>query len=201
MSIKPDYYDNLDKLHDEIVAKLTRGVLDKKSPYRYFVLSTSIKNNVNSRMVVLRNFCSKKWELLLHSDCRSKKFQEIESNRNVSLNFWDPKKSIQLRVKGKAEKFNETNNYAWSRLNVWSKRTYLTQKKPGSVSTSPISGFSEKFLKTPPNNEEINIGFKNFCQIKVFIKKIDCLILSRFGYRRALFEIKGDKLNKKWLVP
>ena len=59
MSIKPDYYDNLDKLHDEIVAKLTRGVLDKKSPYRFFVLSTSIKNNVNSRMVVLRNFCSK----------------------------------------------------------------------------------------------------------------------------------------------
>ena len=50
-------------------------------------------------MVVLRNFCSKKWELLLHSDCRSKKFQEIESNRNVSLNFWDPKKSIQLELK------------------------------------------------------------------------------------------------------
>ena len=142
MSIKPDYYDNLDKLHDEIVAKLTRGFLDKKSPYRFFVLSTSINNNVNSRMVVLRNFCSKKWELLLHSDCRSKKFQEIESNRNVSLNFWDPKKSIQLRVKGKAEKFNETNYYAWSRLNVWSKRTYLTQKKPGSVSTSPTASLA-----------------------------------------------------------
>ena len=201
MSIKPDYFDNLDKLYDEIVAKLIRGVLDKKSPYRYFVFSTSIKNNVNSRMVVLRDFCSKKWELLLHSDCRSKKLQEIEGNRNVSLNFWDPKKSIQLRVKGKAEKINETNNYAWSRLNIWSKRTYLTQKKPGSVSISPISGFNEKFLKITPTNEEINMGFKNFCQIKVFIKKIDCLILSRFGYRRALFEIKRDKLNKKWLVP
>ena len=109
MSIMPDYFDNLDKLHDEIVAKLVRGVLDKKSPYRYFVFSTSIKNNVNSRMVALRNFCSKKWELLLHSDCRSKKLQEIESNRNVSLNFWDPKKSIQLRVKGKAEKINYTD--------------------------------------------------------------------------------------------
>ena len=36
MSIMPDYFDNLDKLHDEIVAKLVRGVLDKKSPYRYF---------------------------------------------------------------------------------------------------------------------------------------------------------------------
>ena len=201
MSIKPDYFDNLDKLHDEIVAKLVRGVLDKKSPYRYFVFSTSIKNNVNSRMVVLRNFCSKKWELLLHSDCRSKKLQEIASNRNVSLNFWDPKKSIQLRVKGKAEKFNETDNYTWSRLNVWSKRMYLTHKKPGSVSTSPISGFNEKFLKTPPTNEEINTGFKNFCHIKVCIKKIDCLILCRLGYRRALFEIKRDKLNKKWLIP
>ena len=81
------------------------------------------------------------------------------------------------------------------------KKNVFNTEKLGSVSTSPISGFSEKFLKTPPNNEEINIGFKNFCQIKVFIKKIDCLILNRFGYRRALFEIKGDKLNKKWLVP
>ena len=104
MSIKPDYFDNLDKLYDEIVAKLIRGVLDKKSPYRYFVFSTSIKNNVNSRMVVLRDFCSKKWELLLHSDCRSKKLQEIESNRNVSLNFGIQKKAFNLELKVKQKK-------------------------------------------------------------------------------------------------
>ena len=137
----------------------------------------------------------------VQTDCRSKKIQEIEYNRNVSLNFWDPKKNIQLRIKGKAKKFNETDNYSWSRLNVWSKINYLTEKKPGSLSTYPVSGVSKKFLKTPPTNDEVDMGFKNFCQIKVFIKKIDCLILSRLGHRRALFEIYKDRLNKKWLVP
>ena len=201
MNTKPDYFDNLDKLHDEIVAKLTRGFLDKKSPYRFFILSTSIKHNVNSRIVVLRNFCPKKWELFFHSDCRSEKLNEIENNRNVSLNFWDPKKNIQLRIKGKAERYNEKDNYTWDKLNVWSKRTYLTEKIPGSISKYPTSGFSQKLLKAPPTNKEINMGFKNFCQIKIFIKKIDCLILSRLGYRRALFEINKDKLIKKWLIP
>ena len=30
MSIKPDYFDNLDKLYDEIIAKLTRGCFRQK---------------------------------------------------------------------------------------------------------------------------------------------------------------------------
>lgn len=201
MSTIPKYFNDLEKLKAEIVSKLTRGFLDKKSPCRFLVFSTSVNSIVNSRIVVLRNFCSKKWQILIHTDCRSEKLKEIEKNKNVSLNFWDYKNNFQLRIKGKAKKIIDGHNEQWNSLNSWSKRTYLSKRKPGTVSINPLSGFDEKFLKKPPSKDECHSGIKNFCQIRVFVRKIDCLILSRQGYRRALFEVKKDCLLKKWLVP
>ena len=193
--------DCLSELEKEIKSKLVRGHLDKKSPFNLFVLSTASNKNVNSRIVVMRKFCPVKWEIIIHSDLRSKKMSELRSNKLVCLNFWDPKKNFQIRIRGEAKKYEDNNDRVWDELSSWSKRNYLSQGIPGEYTEKGISGFDEEFLNIPPNYEHSSQGKKNFCQIKIFIKSMDCLILSRLGYRRALFENKANIMQKKWLIP
>ncbi len=201
MKSKPFFFDSLDQLEQEVIRKLSRGCLDKKSPFRYLVFSTAKNDFVNSRIMVLRFFSYENWELFVHSDKRSEKLDEIKTNNKVSINFWDKKQNFQIRLFGEASKFNFENKKVWNNLSAWSKRTYLTNSKPGSISQRHTSGFDEKFFDSPPSPEESKKGQKNFCQIKVKIKKLDVLILNRMGYRRALFEVENKKLRKKWLIP
>ena len=201
MKTRPLYLDCLIELEKEIISKLNRGYLDKKSPFNLFVLSTLSENNVNSRIVVLRNFCSVRWEILIHSDLRSKKISELQLNKKVCLNFWDPKTNFQIRVRGEAEKDELNIEKVWNKLSNWSKRNYLSKKTPGKFTKKGISGFDEDFLNNPPDQKHSSEGKKNFCQIKIFIKSIDCLILNRLGYRRALFQNKFNKMDRRWLMP
>tara|TARA_B100000989_G_C19501786_1_gene454621 strand:+ start:603 stop:1208 length:606 start_codon:yes stop_codon:yes gene_type:complete len=201
MKKKPIFFHSLDELEQEVIGKLSRGYLDKKSSFRYLVFSTSKNDRVNSRIMVLRSFSSKLWELTVHSDNRSIKLDEIKSNKKVSINFWDSRKNFQIRLFGYATRFDSENEKAWSDLSVWSKRTYLSVNNPGSISKNPTSGFDEKFFNLPPTREESKKGKRNFCQIKVKIKTFDVLILNRLGYRRAFFEVKKKQLKKRWLIP
>tara|TARA_B100000989_G_scaffold296168_1_gene278816 strand:+ start:776 stop:1381 length:606 start_codon:yes stop_codon:yes gene_type:complete len=201
MKNKPFFFDSLDQLEQEVIRKLSRGYQDKKSPFRYLVFSTSKNNYVNSRIMVLRSFSSKDWELTVHTDKRSSKLDEIETNNRVSINFWDSRKNFQVRLFGKAFKFDFENEKIWNNLSAWSKRTYLTNSKPGTVSKNHTSGFDEKFFNLPPSHEESKQGKENFCQIKIKIEKLDILVLNRMGYRRALFEVKNKEIKKKWLIP
>ena len=126
---------------------------------------------------------------------------ELRSNKLVCLNFWDPKKNFQIRIRGEAKKYEDNNDRVWDELSSWSKRNYQSQGIPGEYTEKGISGFDEEFLNIPPNYEHSSQGKKNFSQIKIFIKSMDCLILSRLGYRRALFENKANIMQKKWLIP
>ena len=201
MKNKPFFFDSLNRLEHEVIRKLSRGCLDKRSPFRYLVFSTSKNDYVNSRIMVLRSFSSKNWELIVHSDKRSEKLDEIKTNNKVSINFWDKKQNFQIRMFGEANEFDFQKEIVWNNLSAWSKRTYLTKSKPGSVSEKHTSGFDDKFLDSPPSQEDSKKGKKNFCQIKIEIRKLDVLILNREGYRRALFEVENKKLKKKWLIP
>ena len=116
MKKKPIFFDSLDRLEQEVIGNLSRGYLDKRSPFRYLVLSTSKNDYVNSRIMVLRSFSSKNWELMVHSDNRSVKLDEIKCNKKVSINFWDNKKNFQIRLFGDATRFDSENEKEWNNL-------------------------------------------------------------------------------------
>ena len=47
MKNKPFFFDSLDQLEHEVIRKLSRGYLDKKSPFRYLVFATAKNDYVN----------------------------------------------------------------------------------------------------------------------------------------------------------
>ena len=200
----PNYYNNLDLTLKEILGLIQRAVKDRKSGFHNFVLATSFDNNPDARTVVLRGFDSEKMELSFHSDLRSQKINQLNKNQNVSLVFYDEKKKIQLRIKGKTN-IRKSFNEAWNKLTNWSKRCYLTLSPPGQESEKPSSGFPEKFAFDAPSLEQTKDGLKNFGQIRVSIHEIEWLFLASQGHRRALFEVvKSDNkflIEGKWLIP
>ena len=101
----PVFYDILDLTFKEIIWLLKRGVKDRKSCFHYTSLCTvDEKSCPRSRTVILRSFDEEKFLINIHSDARDNKIKEIEMYSNVSLNFYDDKKKIKIRIKGSAEK-------------------------------------------------------------------------------------------------
>ena len=200
----PNYYDDLDLTLKEILGLIQRAVKDRKSGFHNFILATSFDNKPDARTVVLRGFDSEKMELSFHSDLRSQKINQLIKNKNVYLVFYDEKKKIQLRVRGK-NNIKKSFHDAWSKLTNWSKRCYLSKNPPGKESENPSSGFSEEFAFDAPSLEQTKEGFKNFGQIRVSINQIEWLFLASQGHRRALFEVikSGSKIliEGKWLIP
>ena len=201
----PNYYDDLDLTLKEILGLIQRGVKDRKSGFHNFVLATSsFKNEPDARTVVLRGFDSKKMEISFHSDLRSQKINQLIKNKNVCLVFYDEKKKIQLRIRGRTN-INKSFHEAWNKLTNWSKRCYLTVSPPGQESRKPSSGFPEEFAFDAPSLEQTKEGLKNFGQIIVSINQIEWLFLASQGHRRALFEVvkNGSKflIEGKWLIP
>ena len=153
--------------------------------------------------MILLSFDEEKFLINIHSDSRANKIKEIEMNSNVSLNFYDDKKKIQIRIKGSAE-IKKSYKRSWDNLSNWSKRCYLTQKKPGSYEDKPSSGFPEKYSKESPSDTECEKGINNFCVISIEVQSIEWLYLASQGHRRAIFEIqRGGKLLVKssWMIP
>ena len=200
----PNYYDDLDLTLKEILGLIQRAVKDRKSGFHNFVLATSFDNKPDARTVVLRGFDSEKMELSFHSDLRSQKINQLNKNKNVCLVFYDEKKKIQLRIRGKTN-MRKSFSEAWNKLTNWSKRCYLTANPPGQKSEKPSSGFPEKFAFDAPSSEETKDGLKNFTQIRVSINEIEWLFLASQGHRRALFEVVKSNSNflieGKWLIP
>ena len=82
-----------------------------------------------------------------------------------------------------------------------SRQCYLGDKSPGSSSSIPTSGLTEKIDNSKYTIEESEIGYENFCIIETFITSIEWLYLASKGHRRALFNLKNDHIDKKWLIP
>ena len=200
----PKFYDDLDLTLQEIEYLLSRGVKDRKSSFHYTMLCTINNKTPESRTVILRKFNKDKFELNIHSDLRSGKINQIESNNNVSCLFYDDKKKIQLRINGQAT-IEKSYQPSWDKLTNWSRRCYLSEHKPGTEVLKPSSGFPEKFVNESPNDEESIEGLKNFAAIKIIIRSVEWLFLASQGHRRAIFKVLRESSNfsidKKWLIP
>ena len=117
--------------------------------------------------------------------------------------FYDKMEKIQLRisVKTKINYQNDKTKKAWSKTAHMSRQCYLGKKAPGSFFNSATSGLTENIDNLKYTIEESEVGYKNFCVVENFIKTIEWLYLAAKGHRRALFTLKNNSLEKKWLIP
>ena len=134
-------------------------------------------------------------------DLRSPKVNILKNNNNASLLFYDKEEKIQLRVKVECEINNQNSvtETSWKKTQHISRRCYLTDSPPGTISENPTSGMISKLEDFDYTMEQSEDGYKNFTVIKCHIKLIEWLYLAAKGHRRAKFDFKTN-INT-WLVP
>ena len=197
-----NYYENPLEIENKLWSLLVEAVKNRESEFRTPVFICGNKSDLDGRVIVLRKADKENRFLQFHSDIRSSKIKKIKENSNCSILFYGKKDKIQLRLKVIAE-INFKNNItkeSWEKTGHISRKCYLVNNGPGSVSEKPTSGLDSKFDNFDFTKEQSEEGYKNFCVIKCKIKTIEWLYLAAKGHRRALINFEASK-KFTWLVP
>ena len=199
--MQPAYYENLEEIQKKLWSMLGDAVVNRNSPFRIPVFICADQNDIDGRIVVLRKSDQKNNLLQFHTDLRSQKVNILKKNKNASLVFYDKEQKIQLRAKVICEinNKNSISEESWKKTQHISRRCYLTDSAPGSLSGSPTSGMISKLEDFDYTMEQSEKGYENFTVIKCEIKSIEWLYLAAKGHRRAIFNLINNKKN--WLVP
>ena len=199
--MQPAYYENLEEIQNKYWSMLDDAVTNRGSPFRIPVFMCANQNEIDGRIVVLRKSDRKNNLLQFHTDFRSPKVEILKKNNKASLLFYDKEEKIQLRVKVDCEinNRNSTTEESWKKTQHISRRCYLTDSPPGTISENPTSGMISQLEDFDYTMEQSEEGYKNFTVIKCKIKSAEWLYLAAKGHRRAKFDFENNK--NSWLVP
>ena len=197
----PTYYENFKEIKKKIWSMLNNGVTDRSSQFRLPIFICGGQNDFDGRIVVLRKSDETNNLLQFHSDIRSDKIEKLKNNKNAVMLFYDKKEKIQLRIKVECTVHhnNETTKESWSKTGHISRKCYLVDNGPGTISPSPTSGLKPEYDNFEFTLEQSEEGYKNFTVIQCKIKSFEWLYLAAQGHRRAKFELDNNK--EYWLVP
>ena len=195
------YYEDFTEIKKKIWSMLKNAVKDRSSPFRIPVFSCGNNDNIESRIVVLRKSDENNNMVQFHSDIRSDKIDILKKNPKASFLFYDKELKIQVRLKVEAiiNHNNDVTKQSWEKTQHISRKCYLVDNGPGSISNEPTSGLKPELDNFDYTKEQSEEGYKNFTVVQCKINSIEWLYLAAKGHRRARFDLENNKDN--WLVP
>ena len=199
--MQPPYYEDFIEIKKKIWLMLDDAVKNRASQFRIPTFICGNDNNFDGRIVVLRKSDQSNNLVQFHSDIRSDKIEILKKNSNASMLFYDKDEKIQVRLKVNCviNHKNEITKTSWDKTQHISRKCYLVDKGPGTVSDVPTSGLKPELDNFDYTKEQSEEGYKNFTVIQCNIKSIEWLYLAAKGHRRARFDLENSK--DSWLVP
>lgn len=191
----------IDELEKDCWIRLLNGAIKSRDPFHTFCVATQNNGEINIRTVVLRKAILLSRLLRFHTDIRSMKWKDLQSNNSISCLFYDPKSRIQIRAKGKAKlHFNDDITIdEWQKTTLTGRRSYLTHFSPSSFTELPTSGLPVHIEQDNFTLEESEIGQQNFGIVSIRVESIEWLCLNDTGHRRAYFDY--IKNSYRWMIP
>ncbi len=134
-------------------------------------------------------------QIVFHTDVRSRKWTELESNPQFAAHFYDPAAKLQLRLDciAKLDWNNETSRLAWERSRPMSRECYRQKLAP----RLPMHDPREAGQDWLPAGD----AFRNFAVITGRVVLVDWLYLAAAGHRRAIFDWRSGDLHQTWVAP
>ncbi|MDA9744553.1 pyridoxamine 5'-phosphate oxidase family protein [Candidatus Pelagibacter sp.] len=199
--MQPAYYEDFIEIKKKIWLMLDDAVKNRASQFRIPTFICGNDNNIGGRIVVLRKSDQSNNLVQFHSDIRSDKIEILKKNPNASMLFYDKDEKIQVRLKVNCviNHKNKITKTSWDKTQHISRKCYLVDKGPGTVSDVPTSGLKPELDNFDYTKEQSEEGYKNFTVIQCKIKSIEWLYLAAKGHRRARFDLENSK--NSWLVP
>ena len=199
--MQPAYYENFDEIKKKIWLMLNDAVTNRASQFRIPTFICGDQSDFDGRIVVLRKSIQKDNIVQFHSDIRSDKIEKLKKNPKAAMLFYDKDEKIQVRLKVEClvNHNNGITKESWSKTQHISRKCYLVDNGPGSVSKTPTSGLKPELDNFEFTMEQSEEGYKNFTVIQCKIKSIEWLYLAAKGHRRARFDLENNR--NTWLVP
>ena len=156
---------------------------------RWMQLATiGIDNTPRVRTVVFRGW-SESYEMEIFTDKRSQKFHELDLNNNVEICWLFSSCKCQFRFRGSSRiDLGKDNLKKWNQLNEKSKSMW-SWPKPGESFV-----FDEKNDLSVKKNRE---GSDNFALLKIKIKYVDLLVLSKPIHIRRKWVKKHEWIEER----
>jgi len=197
-----EYYEDFNKIELKIWSMLNNAVINRKSSFRLPVFICGSQNDFDGRIVVLRKSDQANRLLQFHTDIRSDKVQKLKKNKNAAMVFYDKDQKIQLRAKVECTvNFNnDITHESWLKTQHISRKCYLVDSAPGTISPIPTSGLQGKLDNFKFSKEKSEEGYKNFTVVQCTIKSIEWLYLAAKGHRRVFLDYSGGR-KFTWLTP
>lgn len=174
-----------DQILEDVWTRLLRATVDKRHDFRRVVLATYDGNSVKQRIVLLRHVIKGKG-VVVYTDARSQKVEDLKIQPEASLLFYSSKQRIQLSCKASVADYKDTIDISsWDHRRL---KDYTTSLTPGS----PIS------LEDDVTYDTSSVHFK---ALYFRINSIDYLNLREEGHLRILFEEDGLGWSYQRLVP
>ncbi len=191
----PDFYNDLDKTLDAAWSVLTRGAKDRKAPAHTPVLATNGDGAPRVRTVVLRGCDRDARRLRFHTDRRSHKVAEIETDPAGAVLVYDPGRKIQLRLDCQLAIHLDDGlaRDAWAATRDFSRVCYKVIRAPGETVGDP----REVLFSAEHSND----GADHFAVISAVVSRIEWLYLAAQGHRRAEFVWLDGGWQGRWLIP
>jgi pyridoxine/pyridoxamine 5'-phosphate oxidase len=181
---------------------LARARADKKHAYATPAVSSVDEQGFpTSRVLVLRNCDSSTCFLEGYTDRRAAKALHLRgTSPQFSWLFWDPKKQLQFRARGRTKLLpREVSAARFDQLPKHSRKAYATPAAPGS----PLLVAGDGLPQNWPNLElgETDYARENFAIFRTEIEEADLLLLNRSGHRRVSVVKQRGGWTFRWIVP
>ena len=181
--------DTLPAIEDAVWRELGRAVRSKGHGWRLGVLATvDGAGAADARSVVLRDLELQSRTLLIYTDSRSPKAQQVQAQPLGKLVLWSDTLGWQLRlsVSLALETSGLRVSSRWAQLKLTpAAHDYLSPLAPGSV------------LGAAPAPAPERTSRDHFAVIAARVEAVDWLELHPEGHRRARFDAEGAA----WLTP
>lgn len=176
----------LDQLLSDCRTAWIKAKTQKKHPFRYFTLATTLDGNPQARVVVLRHYDLKTDCFTIYSDARTPKIVALKENPRATLLFYDPRKFLQVRVQAQCEAIKKDEE-KFRQQHLAAQKDYTTSIAPGSpIKAMDAITYSEAH---------------HFVVLQFKATTIDYLRLMRPNHQRALFAYKDGIWQGQFVAP
>lgn len=153
-----------------------------------------------ARTVVIRNVDVAARTLAFHTDRRSPKVKELQSDPRVTVVGYDMEAGQQVRIEGAARLHIADSEAlaAWGESRAEARVGYRRQNAPGEALADPKMGDAQADALTPADQ---TLGFDRFCWVVIQATKVDWLSLSSPDHRRSIHRWNGADWDSSWVAP
>lgn len=183
----PDGILDIQTIEQACWNELARALTVRGHGWRSPTLATiDMNGEPEARTVILRAMDSSQATLSVYSDARAPKVRQVETHPGVSMVFWCPQLSWQLRIRGRAQLILSGPEHARVLTGLAGSagsRDYLSVSAPGQ----PLEVIADRPSLKSPGTAQPDPTSLHLAILQVQVIHADWLRLSGSGHRRMRF--------------